>query len=46
MFSNERQKGMDVEGRRGGEEIGVGGVKTVIRIYNVRKKSIINKRKN
>ena len=40
------RKGVDLDGRRGGEELGgVEGGETIIRIYYVRKKSIFNKRK-
>jgi hypothetical protein len=40
-------KGVESEGREGGEELGgIEGGKTVIRIYDVTKESVFNKRKN
>ena len=40
------RKGVDLEGRRGGEDLGrVEGEETIIRIYYMRKESIFNKRK-
>lgn len=45
VFSNERQKGVDPNGRRNGKELGrVEGEETVIRIYCI-KNNIFNKRK-
>jgi hypothetical protein len=38
---------VESEGREGGEELGgIEGGKTVIRIYDVTKESVFNKRKN
>jgi hypothetical protein len=43
LFSTERQKWLDLDGQRGGEELtGVEGGETVIRIHYVRKKCIFN----
>jgi hypothetical protein len=40
------RKGVDLEGRGGGEELGgVEGGKTIIGIYCTREESILNKRK-
>jgi hypothetical protein len=40
------RKGVDLEGRRGGEDLGrVEGEESIIRIYYMRKESIFNKRK-
>lgn len=38
------RKGVDLDGRGGGEELGEEGRETIVRIYYMREKSIFNKR--
>lgn len=46
LFSTERQKWVDLQGRGGSEELGVEAGETLIRIYHGRKKEyVFNKRK-
>jgi hypothetical protein len=45
LCSNERQKGVDLDGRGGVEELGVQKGETLTRIYYVRKITVFNKRK-
>lgn len=46
FFCNETQKGVDLEGKEGWEELGrIEGGETINRIYYIRKESVFKKRK-